>query len=81
MKHERSGGKSLKRKKNELYARCFCRPKHEGHVPDAFLANEIPTATYVHKKNPPHAGHSLRSNANDFHVPYARVPRFEATRL
>jgi hypothetical protein len=23
----------------------------------------------------------LRSNANDFHVPYARVPRFEPTRL
>jgi hypothetical protein len=50
MKHERSGGKSLRRKKNGLCARCFCRPKHEGHVPNAFWANEIPTATYVRRK-------------------------------
>jgi len=36
VKHERSGRKSLKRKKNGLCACCFCRPKDEGHVPDAF---------------------------------------------
>jgi hypothetical protein len=81
VKHKRSGGKSLKRKKNGLCARCFYRPKDEGHVPDAFWANVIPTATYVRRKNPPHAGRSPRSNANDFHVPYARVPRFERTWL
>jgi hypothetical protein len=45
MKHEQSGGKNLKRKKNGLCAFCFCRPKNEGHVPDAFEANEIPIAT------------------------------------
>jgi hypothetical protein len=33
----------------------------------------------VRRENPPRAGRSLRSNANDFHVPYARVPRFEPT--
>jgi hypothetical protein len=32
-------------------------------------------------ENPPRVGRSLRSNANDFHVPYARVPHFEPTRL
>jgi hypothetical protein len=81
MKHERSDGKSLKSKKNGLCARCFCRPKDEGHVPDAFWANVIATVTYVRRKNPPRAGRSLRSNANDFHVPYARLPRFEPTWL
>jgi hypothetical protein len=81
VKHERSGGKSLKRKKNGLYARCFCRLKDEGHVPDVFWANVIATATYVRKKNLPRAGCSLRSNANDFHVPYARLPHFEPTWL
>jgi hypothetical protein len=31
------------------------------------------------QENPPRAGRSLRFNANDFHVPYARVPHFEPT--
>jgi hypothetical protein len=30
VKHERSGGKSLKRKKKGPCSRCFSRPKHEG---------------------------------------------------
>jgi hypothetical protein len=81
MKHERSGGKSLKRKKNGFYARYFWRPKDEGHVPDAFWANVIATDMYVRRKNPPRAGRSLRSNANDFHVPYTHVPCFEPTWL
>ncbi len=72
MKDERSGGKSLKRK--GLCAGCFSRPKDEGHVPDPFSANGIPTATYVPRKNPRRAGRSLRSKANDFHVLYDRVP-------
>jgi hypothetical protein len=50
MKHERRGGKSLKRKKNGLCAHCFCRPKHEDHIPDVFWANEIPTTMYVRRK-------------------------------
>jgi hypothetical protein len=81
VKHERSDGKSLKWKKNGLCTCCFCRPKDEGHIPNAFWANVIPTVTYVRRKNPPRAGRSLCSNANDFHVPYAHVPRFEPTWL
>jgi hypothetical protein len=62
-------------------AHCFCRPKDEGHVPNAFWANVSATVTYVRRKNPPRACRFLRSNANDFHVPYARLPRFEPTWL
>ncbi len=50
VKHEQSGGKSLKRKNNGLCTRRFCRPKDEGDVPDAFWANVIATATYVRRK-------------------------------
>ncbi len=79
VKHERSGGKSLMRKKKGPCARCFSRPKDEGHVPDAFSANGIPTATYAPRKIPPRSGRSLRSNANDFQVPYDHLPRSELT--
>jgi hypothetical protein len=81
VKHERSGEKSLKRKKKGPCARCFSCPKDEGHVPDAFSANEIPTATYVPRKNPRRAGRSLRSNANHFQPPYDHLPCFEPTGL
>jgi hypothetical protein len=72
VKHEQSGCKSLKRK--GPCARCFSRPKNEGHVPDAFSATDIPTAAYVRRKNPRRAGRSLRSSANHFHVPYDHLP-------
>jgi hypothetical protein len=85
VKHERSGGKSLKRKKKGPCSRCFSRPKDEGDVPDAFPANGTGTATYVPRKDRPCSCRSLSSIPTDFHVLYDHLliylPHFEATSL